>query len=66
MRVSAERELSRALVTSIREAYEERKAEFDRPEMVRARHVLIRVDQDADEAEEEQARERAQAILERA
>jgi peptidyl-prolyl cis-trans isomerase D len=49
----------------VRQAYEERKTEFDRPEEVRARHILVRVDPGAEPEEEQQARERAEAILER-
>ena len=49
----------------VREAYEKRKEEFDRPEAVRARHVLIRADKDAEGADLELARSRAQEILDR-
>jgi len=49
----------------VREAYEARSAEFDRPEQVRARHILVKVPQGAPEEEVEAARERIGEIRER-
>jgi peptidyl-prolyl cis-trans isomerase D len=49
----------------VRAAYAERSAEYDRPEQVRARHVLVRVPEDADAETEAAARERIDAIVER-
>lgn len=49
----------------VREQYEARRDEFDRPEEVRARHILIRIPEDADEAVRQAARERAEAALAR-
>ena len=49
----------------VRGAYDERSEEFDRPEQVRARHVLIRLPEDAEAEEEATARERMDAIEKR-
>lgn len=45
--------------------YEERREEFDRPERVRARHILVRVAPGSTPEQEEQARARAEALLAR-
>jgi parvulin-like peptidyl-prolyl isomerase len=45
--------------------YEELRARYDTPEEVSARHILIRVERDADEAEIETRRELAQATRDR-
>jgi peptidyl-prolyl cis-trans isomerase D len=49
----------------VRAAYDERSEEYDRPEQVRARHILVRVPEDADAETEAAARERMDAIVER-
>jgi peptidyl-prolyl cis-trans isomerase D len=49
----------------VRAAYDERSAEYDRPEQVRARHILVRVPEDADAETEAAARERMGAIVKR-
>lgn len=49
----------------VREAYEARRDEFDRPEEVRARHILVKVEQGAPEEEVAAAREKIRAIRER-
>lgn len=49
----------------LRAAYETRSAEFDRPEQVRARHILAQLDPEADEAAREAARERLSGLRER-
>lgn len=49
----------------VREAYEERRVEFDRPEQVRARHILLRVPEDAGEEKVAEVRERAEEVLAR-
>lgn len=49
----------------VRQAYEARSDEFDRPEQVRARHILVEVSRDAPEEEVEAARTRIQEIRER-
>lgn len=49
----------------VRAAYEARRAEFDRPEEVQARHILVKVDEGAPEQEVEAARERIEAIRSR-
>lgn len=46
----------------IRALHEERADAYHQPERVRARHVLVKLEEDASEAEEEVARERAAAI----
>jgi peptidyl-prolyl cis-trans isomerase D len=46
-------------------AYDARSDEYDRPEQVSARHILIRVPEDADPEAEAEARERMDAIAER-
>ncbi|MBA2660816.1 MAG: peptidylprolyl isomerase [Bradymonadaceae bacterium] len=48
--------------TQVREFYDQNQEMFQRPEQIRARHILVRVEADADEAAWEQARTRAQAI----
>jgi len=50
---------------TVRAAYEERSDEFDRPEEVHARHVLVQVPPDAEEEALEEARGRAQELLAR-
>jgi peptidyl-prolyl cis-trans isomerase D len=47
---------------AVRQEYERRRAEFDRPEEVRASHVLVRVAEDAPEPEVEQARQRIEEL----
>jgi len=49
----------------VRVAYDERSDEFDRPEQVRARHILVRLPEEADAETEAAARERMDAIVER-
>jgi peptidyl-prolyl cis-trans isomerase D len=49
----------------VRTAYDERSAEYDRPEQVRARHILVRLPEDADADTEAAARERIEAIAKR-
>lgn len=46
----------------VRDAYDERRAEFDQPEQARARHILIRVAPDADEPTKAAARARLEEI----
>lgn len=43
--------------------YEEHKKEFIKPEMVKARHILIKIDKTASEEEKKKAQEKAQDIL---
>jgi peptidyl-prolyl cis-trans isomerase D len=45
--------------------YDERSEQYDRPERVRARHILVRLPEDADPEAEEAARERMDAIAQR-
>ncbi len=45
--------------------YEENAKEFETPESVKARHILIKVDQEADKAEKQAAREKMQKIEKR-
>lgn len=47
----------------LKRKYEERKKEFEQPEKVRARHILIKVERDAPEDEIKKAREKADGIL---
>jgi peptidyl-prolyl cis-trans isomerase D len=49
----------------VRTAYDERSAEYDRPEEVRARHILVRLPEDADQETEAAARARMDEIVER-
>jgi peptidyl-prolyl cis-trans isomerase D len=49
----------------VREAYDERAEEYDRPEEVRARHILVRLADDADPETEAAARETMDAIVKR-
>jgi peptidyl-prolyl cis-trans isomerase D len=49
----------------VREAYDERAEEYDRPEQVRARHILVRLPDDADAETEAAARETMDAIVKR-
>lgn len=49
----------------VRKAYEARRSEFDRPEEVRARHILIRVPRNADAKAREAARKKIEAIRKR-
>jgi peptidyl-prolyl cis-trans isomerase D len=49
----------------VRAAYDERAEEYDRPEQVRARHILVRLPEDADAEAETAAREQMDAILKR-
>ncbi|MCP5057228.1 MAG: hypothetical protein GY937_10940 [bacterium] len=49
----------------LQEAYEKRRSEFDRPEEVRARHILIRKAEDGDEASGAAADEKLEAALAR-
>lgn len=49
----------------VRTAYEERRSEFNRPEQVRPRHILLRVPEGAEEAEVEALRKRAEELLAR-
>jgi peptidyl-prolyl cis-trans isomerase D len=49
----------------VRAAYEERQDEFDRPEEVRARHILVKVEEGAPEEEAGAARARIEEIRER-
>lgn len=46
--------------------YEENKDRFEKPEQVKARHILIKVEQGADEEAKAEARARAEAARERA
>ncbi len=50
---------------ALREAYDARRLEFDRPERVRARHILVRLDPDAEEATAAEALARVTEIRER-
>jgi peptidyl-prolyl cis-trans isomerase D len=52
-------------IERVREVYDERSEEYDRPEQVRARHILVRLPEDADAETEAAAREKMDAILER-
>jgi peptidyl-prolyl cis-trans isomerase D len=45
--------------------YDDHSEQFNRPEQVRARHILLRVPTGADEEEREEVRQRAQEVLER-
>jgi peptidyl-prolyl cis-trans isomerase D len=47
---------------AVRQEYERRRSEFDRPEEVRARHVLVRVAEDAPEPDVERARQRIEEL----
>jgi len=49
----------------IKDYYENNKDEFITPEMVKARHILIRTDRNATEMEKKKAKEKAEAILKR-
>jgi peptidyl-prolyl cis-trans isomerase D len=49
----------------VRKAYDERAEEYDRPEQVRARHILVRLPDDADAETEAAARETMDAIVKR-
>jgi len=51
--------------TEARNLYEERDAEYNLPEQVRARHILFRLDPEADETAEKEAREKAESALAR-
>ncbi len=48
----------------VRKTYDERSEEYNRPEEVRARHILVRLPEDADEAAETAARKRMDEIVE--
>jgi peptidyl-prolyl cis-trans isomerase D len=61
----AAEETLRSEEEGMRALYEERREEFDRPERVRARHILVRVVQGATPEVEDSARARTEAILER-
>lgn len=50
----------------VREYYDENEGEFKKPETVTARHILIKVAEDADQAAVDQALGRAQAVYEKA
>lgn len=52
-------------VERLQQAYEQRRSEFDRPEEVRARHILIRKAPEGDEAAETEARVKLAAALAR-
>jgi peptidyl-prolyl cis-trans isomerase D len=60
---------AKALIASsperVRKAYEDRKAEFDTPEQVRARHILVSVPPGADDAARAAAREKLEAARKR-
>ncbi len=43
--------------------YDEHTKEFDRPEMVRARHIILLVDKNADEAKKAEAKKKMEGIL---
>ena len=49
----------------IEQFYKDNPARFDRKKRVRARHILVRVDEKAPAAEQEQAKKRIEAIAER-
>jgi peptidyl-prolyl cis-trans isomerase D len=49
----------------VRVAYDERAEEYDRPEQVKARHILVRLPEDADAETEATAREKMDGIVER-
>lgn len=51
--------------TEVRSLYDERRSTYESPEQVRARHILFRVNPDADEEAENEVRERAEAALAR-
>jgi peptidyl-prolyl cis-trans isomerase C len=50
----------------VKQYYEANPEQFEAPEQVRARHILIKLDKDVDDAQREQARKRAEAARERA
>ncbi len=50
---------------TVRHAYEKRADEFDQPERVRARHILIRVPEEADEAAVAEAHQRIEDVRKR-
>src|SRR6185503_1220394 len=50
----------------VQEYYDGHQAEFTQEEQLRARHILIRLKEDADEAAKGEARQRAEAALTRA
>jgi peptidyl-prolyl cis-trans isomerase D len=49
----------------VRTAYDERSEEYDRPEQVRARHILVQLPEEADAEAEAAARARMDAIVKR-
>ena len=49
----------------VRAAYDERSEEYDRPEQVRARHILVKLPEEADAETEAAARARMDAIVKR-
>ncbi len=49
----------------VQAAYDERAEEYDRPEQVRARHILVRLPDDADAETEAAAREKMDGIVKR-
>jgi peptidyl-prolyl cis-trans isomerase D len=51
--------------TRVRTAYDQRQSEFNAPERVRARHILLRVPSDATPEKEEEVRVRAEEVLKR-
>jgi peptidyl-prolyl cis-trans isomerase D len=52
-------------VERVQAAYDERAEEYDRPEQVRARHILIRLPEDAEAETEAAAREKMDAVVKR-
>jgi peptidyl-prolyl cis-trans isomerase C len=50
----------------VREFYDKNPDKFEQPESLRASHILIRADQNADEATKKKARAQAEAVLEKA
>ncbi|MCS7008376.1 MAG: peptidyl-prolyl cis-trans isomerase, partial [Chthoniobacterales bacterium] len=52
--------------SEIRSFYEKNKSEFEQPEVVRASHILIRVDEGADEATVEAKKKQAEEIAQKA
>jgi len=60
----AVQELLRTEPERVRKAYERRRSEFDRPEQVRARHILIRA-AEGDDAARKKARQKIEAIRKR-